>query len=126
MGGSDDTDVESATIALKHRRQIAPPDSRAEVPVDSAIDRPHSAASSPLRSLYLDPSRVADPHLDEGVRANRIIVVPTPYGPPWREGVANLARRLVEEVSRAEHRVTLLTPGASRTVTVGEFGEQFV
>lgn len=54
-----------------------------------------------------------------------LITLPNYYGPPWSEGVANIARRLVKHLLDAGHEVTVICSGLEGTDPdrPGEFGE---
>ena len=60
-------------------------------------------------------------------RQKRILIVsPMFYGPPWREGVTNLARRLSDFLIQKEHKVIVMSPKGTREdrrFSVGEVGE---
>lgn len=56
-----------------------------------------------------------------------LIVHPNYYGPPWSEGVANIARRLVKYLVERGHRVAVVAAGMDASTESrrgGEFGEE--
>jgi glycosyltransferase involved in cell wall biosynthesis len=56
-----------------------------------------------------------------------LIVHPNYYGPPWSEGVANIARRLVKYLVERGHEVAVVAAGmnlATESRRDGEFGEE--
>lgn len=63
-------------------------------------------------------------------KAKRIlIIVPMPYGPPWREGVSNLTRRLVDFLSQNGFEAIVLSPQTTPRgpkVSVGDIGETVI
>ena len=67
-------------------------------------------------------------NLSEG--SKRILIVcPMFYGPPWREGVTNLARRLAQLLTERKHEVFVLSPkdgGENERRSVGEMGETLI
>lgn len=55
-----------------------------------------------------------------------LIVHPNYYGPPWSEGVANIARRLVKYLADRNHDIAIVCSGLEGTDAqrAGEFGEE--
>lgn len=48
-------------------------------------------------------------------KIKRILVTsPMSYGPPWREGVSNLARRLVDFLIQRQLEVNVLSPATTQ------------
>jgi len=56
-----------------------------------------------------------------------LIVHPNYYGPPWSEGVANIARRLVKYLAERGHEIAVVAAGMDADTALrrdGEFGEE--
>ena len=54
-----------------------------------------------------------------------LLILPKYYGPPWREGVTNIARRFAQYLSAKNNEVLIACPGRGvSTEETGEFGEK--